>query len=156
MTSTRTAVRVHALPAPVLDAARTDRTDANGHPVESVTAAGGEPLRCCLRDAEPAEDLILFGYRPPLPASPYQEVGPVYAHAAPCPGPGGDGYPTAWRSRPQVLRGYDRRGWMHAARVHDGTDPERVIQEMFADPAVVQAHSRNVAAGCFMFRIARA
>lgn len=152
MTATLT---IHALPAATLDAVRADRTDANGHPVAAVTASGGEPLRCCLRDARAGEALLLFAYRPPLPDSPYQEVGPVFAHEQPCPGPDGDGYPAAWRTRPQVVRGYDARGWMHATAVHDGTDPQAVIAGMLADPAVVEVHSRNVAAGCFMFRVTR-
>jgi Protein of unknown function (DUF1203) len=156
MTNIRTAVRVHALPVETLQAVRASGLDAAGHAVECLTAAGGEPLRCCLRDARAGENLILFGYTPPLPASPYQEVGPVFAHAAACAGPTHDGgYPAAWQSRPQVLRAYDRRGWIHDARVHDGADPEKVIEELFADPAVVQLHSRNIAYGCFMFQVTR-
>jgi hypothetical protein len=31
-----------------------------------------------------------------------------------------------------------------------------VIEELLADPAVVQVHSRNVTYGCFMFSVTRA
>ncbi|HEX2133876.1 MAG TPA: DUF1203 domain-containing protein [Actinophytocola sp.] len=149
--------RVHALPADVLADVRTSEVDALGNRVERLIAAGGEALRCCLRDAEAGAELILFGYQPPLPPSPYRETGAVYAHARPCAGPGGlDGYPPAWRGRRQVLRAYDDRGWIHDARVHDGQDPEAVIAEVLADPAVVQVHSRNVAYGCYMFTVTRA
>ncbi|MEV2217052.1 DUF1203 domain-containing protein [Streptomyces sp. NPDC050997] len=111
-----------------------------------------------MRNAESGEDLPLFGYQPPLPASPYCEVGAVLAHAAPCAGPVDvDSYPPNWRGRPQVLRAYDARGWIHdATRAHDGQDPEGAIAELLAEPDVVQVHSRNVAWGCYMFTITRA
>jgi hypothetical protein len=149
-----TTFQIHAIPDATLDGVRGSGTDASGNPVEHVTAAGGEPLRCCLRDADPGEELILFGYEPPLPPSPYREVGAVFAHAKPCGGPAGaDRYPPAWRGRSQVLRAYDRRGWIRDAKVHDGSDPETVIDRLLADPEVVQVHSRNVAYGCYMFTV---
>lgn len=149
-------MRIHALPTRVLDEVRSTGRDVSGLPVERVTGSGGEPLRCCLRDAVAGEELMLFGYEPPLPPSPYREIGPVYAHAAACPSPAAGGYPAGWRGRPQVLRAYDRRGWIHpATRVHDGSDPEGVVAEILADPDVEQIHSRNVAYGCFMFTVTR-
>jgi hypothetical protein len=156
-TTTTTAFRIHALPADILNGARTSDVDRSGNRVERIVASGGEPLRCCLRNAEPDQELILFGYEPPIPTSPYREVGPVFAHAHPCQGPATDAYPPDWYGRPQVLRAYDRRGWIHdATRIHDGQDPETMITEVFAEPDVVQIHSRNVAHGCYMFAITRA
>jgi hypothetical protein len=152
-----TIFQVTPLADDVLSRARSERTDASGNPVVDVTATGGEPLRCCLRDAAPGEALLLFGYEPVLPPSPYREVGAVFAHAAPCGGPVPAGcYPSEWRGRPQVLRAYDQRGWICDARVHDGTDPEAVIDEMLQNEAVVQIHSRNIAYGCYMFLVRRA
>jgi len=140
-----------------LDEVRAGGLDVSGNPVEHAVAGGGEPLRCCLRDATAGEDLMLFGYEPPLPAGPYREVGPVFAHAAACPGPPAAAeYPPDWYGRPQVLRAYDRRGWIHpATRVHDGSDPEAVIAAILEDPEVAQIHSRNVAYGCYMFTVTR-
>ncbi|WP_320068460.1 DUF1203 domain-containing protein [Micromonospora sp. RTGN7] len=146
--------RVRALPPEVPAAVRAAGRDASGLPPHRSTATGGEPLRCCLRDATTGEEIMLFGYAPPIPAGPYREVGPVFAHAGPCAGPSA-GYPPAWRGRAQVLRAYDRRGWIHDARVHDGADPEAVIAELLTDPAVERLHSRNVAYGCFMFTVDR-
>lgn len=155
--TTRTTFRIHAIPESAFDDARTTRRDVSGNPVVDVVATGGEPLRCCLRDATDGEQLILFGYEPPLPASPYREVGPVFGHADPCDGPPpADAYPPAWRGRPQVVRGYDERGWIHEATRHDGAHPEEAIAELLADPAVVQVHSRNVVYGCYMFAVTRA
>ena len=154
---TATSFQIHAIPAEVFDHVRASGVDVSGNPIERLTASGGEPLRCCLRDAEPGEQVILFGYEPPIPASPYREIGPVFAHAERCQGPiNVDSYPSAWLGRPQVLRAYDRKGWIHpTTRVHDGTDPEAVIADMLTDPAVVQIHSRNVAYGCYMFTVTR-
>ncbi len=149
--------QIHALPADVLANVRASGVGAAGIPAERVVATGGEPLRCCLRDAAPGEELLLFGYEPALPTSPYREIGPVFAHATACPGePAPDSYPSDWYGRPQVLRAYDERGWIHpVTRVHDGTRPEAVIAEMLAEPGVTQIHSRNVAYGCYMFAVTR-
>jgi hypothetical protein len=145
---------IHALPADVLAAARDTAASPS---IERVTATGGgEPLRCCLRDATAGEALILFNYEPPLPASPYREAGPVFAHAEPCGAPESvTTYPAGWLGRPQVLRAYDRRGWIHDATTHDGTDPDSLIAKFLGDPEVERVHSRNVAYGCYMFTITR-
>jgi Protein of unknown function (DUF1203) len=160
MSPIRTAsVQIHALPAAVLDDVRASGVDISGSPVEQVAASGGgEPLRCCLRDAVAGERLILFGYRLDLPATPYREVGPVFAHADTCNrAEVTDEYPTGWLGRPQVLRAYDARGWIHpSTQVHDGSDPMPLIEAMLADPEVAQIHSRNVAYGCYMFKVTRA
>ena len=152
-----TTCTIHTLPEQVLEQVRGTGVDVSGNPVVRVTAKNGEPLRCCLRDATAGEELILFGYEPPIPAGPYREIGPVFAHAEPCPGYGDPhAYPPEWYGRPQVLRAYDQRGRIHdATRVHDGRDPETAIAEVLATPGVVQIHSRNVAYGCYMFTITR-
>ncbi|MFC7535143.1 DUF1203 domain-containing protein [Actinoplanes sp. GCM10030250] len=150
--------RIDPLPTAPLDNVRATGRDVSGFPVEHAAATGGEPLRCCLRDAAPGEALILFGYEPPLPASPYREIGAVFAHATPCTGPAGSlTYPPDWYGRPQVLRAYDHHGRIHpATRVTDGTDPEAAIRAVLADPDVARIHSRNVAYGCYMFTVIRA
>jgi hypothetical protein len=145
-------VLIDGLPAEMLDIVRRGGMDASGNPPVLLVAEGGEPVRCCLRNAREGEELVLFGYAPPLPASPYLEVGPVFAHARTCPAPPAPGYPQEWLDRPQVLRAYDERGWIHpATRTHDGTDAEAALEQVLAEPGVVQVHSRNVAYGCWMF-----
>ena len=147
---------MHALPEQLLDRVRADGRDVSGNPVERMTATGGEPLRCCLRNADPGEEVMLFGYEPPLPASPYREIGAVFAHTRPC-HPVLDGrYPPAWYERVQVLRAYDRRGWIHpASRLHSGGDLHEAITEIFTAPDVHQIHSRNVSYGCYLLAITR-
>ncbi|HKT01628.1 MAG TPA: DUF1203 domain-containing protein [Rugosimonospora sp.] len=150
-----TAFTIHALPGDVLARVRGTGLDVSGNPVERLTAGSGEPLRCCLRNATAGEELILFGFEPATAAGPYREIGPVFAHARPCPGyTDPHAYPKEWYGRPQVLRAYDRRGWIHdATRTHDGSDPESAVAEILAAPGVVQVHSRNIAYGCYMFAI---
>ena len=151
--------RLLPMPAEALAQAREGRPDAWGRAPVPVTAGGGEPVRCCRTDARAGEALLLLAFRPPLPRddSPYQEVGAIFVHAGTCAGPGPSGvHPADWRGRPQVLRAYDERGWIHpATRVHDGTDPARELAEVLAAAGVVEVHSRNVAYGCWMFTAAR-
>lgn len=148
---------LHALPSAVLDEVRAAGHGAAGTPLVDLCAKGGEPLRCCLRDARAGEAIMLFGYAPPLPRSPYRETGAVYAHRHACAGPASrSAYPDDWRGRPQVLRAYDGCGWIHpASRTHDGSDPEAAITQVLDEPGVVQVHSRNVVHGCFMFSATR-
>lgn len=150
-------MHIEAISQDQLDQVRATRVDVSGNPVEAVCAGGGEPLRCCLRDAQAGEGLMLFGYEPALPPSPYREIGAVFTHAAPCDGPDrDDAYPQEFRGRPQILRAYDARGWIHpSSRWHDGTDPEAAIAAILAEPEVVRIHSRNVSYGCYMFTVRR-
>ncbi|CRK58722.1 hypothetical protein [Alloactinosynnema sp. L-07] len=144
--------QIHAIPTADLTLIRATAT-------EQITAEGGEPARCCLRDAVAGDDLLLANYEPPLPeGTPYRETGAVFVHAEPCAGPEStDRYPSDWHRRPQVLRAYDARGWIHpATTVHDGTDPESAIVKQLAEPGVAWIHSRNVAYGCYMFTITAA
>src|SRR5262245_46674504 len=78
---------IKAIPSSVLDGVRQTGRDVSGHPIERVEAEGGEPLRCCLRYARAGERIILFGHEPPLGvASPYREIGAVFAHEHACEG----------------------------------------------------------------------
>ena len=148
--------QIHAIPPEALESVRASKIDASGNPVEAVTAEGGEPLRCCLRNARPGEALLLFGYEPPIGKSPYREIGAVFAHAEKCGGRQTSAeYPSDWRKKPQVLRAYDRRGWIRDAVVHQGANAEAEIARLLQDPEAVQLHSRNVAYGCFMFVVTR-
>lgn len=135
-----------------------DKSDVVAQGAAPWTANGGEPVRCCLRDAVAGESLLLANYRPALPAdSPYQEVGAVFIHENECDGPKSlTEYPADWFGRSQVLRAYDERGWIHpASRTHDGTDPVGALEELLATPGVVEVHSRNIVYGCYMFTVTR-
>jgi len=152
------AFHIHALPDEVLTRARAGGPDASGRQPVHLMAKGGEPVRCCLRDAQPGEPLLLFNHEPALPApSPYRERGAVFVHAESCAREvSRTTYPTDWRGRAQVLRAYDAKGRIHpASNVHDGSDPEAAIEAVLAEPGVVEVHSRNVVYGCWMFTVTR-
>jgi hypothetical protein len=156
MTTTAT-FTIHPLPKSVIDDVRRNG-DTYGNPPVELVAEGGEPLRCCLRDARPGEACLLFNYAPRLPlTSPYRETGAIFTHAGGCDEtPAADAYPSDWYGRPQVLRAYDERGWIHpSTTTHDGGDPEAEIAAILAHPEVVEVHSRNINYGCYMFRITR-
>ncbi|MFZ0666887.1 MAG: DUF1203 domain-containing protein [Acidimicrobiales bacterium] len=146
--------RILAISPEEIEKVRKDHRDVSDRPAVQLRANGGEPLRCCLRNATSGDEILLFGYEPRLPAaSPYREIGAVYVHAKPCAGWVDESvYPSEWQSRPQVLRAYDCRGWIHpSTSVHDGSDPEAAISAVLENPEVVEVHSRNLAYGCFMF-----
>jgi hypothetical protein len=154
MTITTTTFTIRPIPDAVLDELR---RETSADPVAHVTAEGGEPVRCCLRDARAGEQLLLVNYEPPLPPTPYRETGAIFIHTEACTGPAElSAYPADWYGRPQVLRAYDERGWIHpSSTTHDGRDPEAAIAAVLAHPAVVQVHSRNISYGCYMFAITR-
>ena len=78
---------VHAIGPARLDVVRTTGADGHGNQLRPFAATGeGEPLRCCLRYAEPGEQITLISYAPFEHPSVWREVGPVYIHAARCEG----------------------------------------------------------------------
>ncbi|MDQ0984456.1 DUF1203 domain-containing protein [Streptomyces sp. V2I9] len=145
--------------------------DDAGRPCRPYTAAeGGHPLRCCLRDCEPGERIVLVSYAPlrrwaaATGAGPgaYDEQGPVFIHAEPCAGPDPErgGYPFARVGALRTVRRYDARGHIVGGRLLEiPADPEKgfdaALDEAFADPEVVLAHVRAVEYGCFHFEVRR-
>ena len=150
-----TGFRVAALPPDELERIRARGVDDFGNPLEPETVTGpGTPLRCCLRDAEPDESVVLIAYRPAAVGGPYAEVGPVFVHAETCAGYADvDRYPQGFRSRNQLLRAYDARGRQVENVVVDGPAAERAIVDLLGRPGVAYLHSRNVLAGCYMFAV---
>ena len=133
-------------------------TDDAGEPLRPfVTDEPGAPLRCCLREAEAAERLVLIAYRPDDTVGAYREIGPVFLHADACDGfEPSAGYPGGFRRRQQVFRAYDAAGRIAYAVLVDGADAEAAIDTLLANPDITTIHSRNVLYGCYMFAINRA
>lgn len=147
------------IPAAVLRPTRTAMTDEAGNLLTvQVTAEGGSPLRCCLRETVPGEEVLLIAYTPPGTSGAYAERGPVFIHAEPCLGyvtP--DQYPPALSHRQQVVRAYDRQGRIaDGVLVADGEHALTVIRELLARPDVELVHLRNVGYGCYNFAARRA
>ncbi len=159
-TAVGSAFCVTAIPAEVLDHIRAAGQDDFGNPlVRVVSEAGGVPMRCCLRPAEQGGQMCLIAYRPFTRPGPYAECGPVFIHADACAGYAEvESYPSGYRDWPtMVFRPYLYDGTIayDAIRMGDGATAEAVIARIFADPAIEVIHTRNVYAGCYMFRISR-
>jgi len=119
-----------------------------------VDDEGGAPLRCCLRDSRPGEELLLTLVSPPGPQGAYAESGPVFVHAGNCDGPASSGYPDEFRRRTQVFRAYSPDGRIVGGRVVRPTDDqEAVARELLTAEGVAFLHSRNLVHGCYMFAI---
>jgi hypothetical protein len=164
MTTTTATVRtsktlmVHPIDPARLDAVRETGEDGWGNPVTPFAAKGeGEPLRCCLRFAEPGESIALISYAPFVEASPWREVGPVYLHAERCEGYADAGLPAGLRCGPRVLRTYRADGSMnyeHNTLVGD-EDLEPVLDRLLAEPDVATVHVRTLLPQCFLYAVTR-
>jgi hypothetical protein len=80
----------------------------------------------------------------------------LFVHAAACQGyPESGDWPPEFRTRQQVLRGYDRLGRIATARLVDGAAAEGGIVELLSNSDIVTVRSRNVLWGCYVFEIRR-
>lgn len=163
--------QVRPIPAEVLAELRV--TDDAGNPPRLVTDPdGGSPLRCCLSEGRPGEQIALVSYAPlrrwaresGADPGPYEETGPVFIHPEACAGPAGDGFPAAYLGQSRVrrvFRAYGADGSIlfgrlaEAEELRDRAAADRVISEVFADPRVALVHARAVEFGCFTFEVRR-
>jgi hypothetical protein len=158
MTTTTQTLTVHAIDPARLDAVREAREDGWGNAFTPFPASGeGEPLRCCLRYAQPGESIALISFAPFTDASPWREVGPVYVHAGRCAGYADRSLPDELRRGPRVLRTYRADGSMnyeHNTLVGE-EDLEPVLDRLLAEPAVATVHVRTVLPQCFLYAVTR-
>lgn len=131
--------------------------EAGNHLVPQADTEGGNPLRCCLRETRPGEEVLLIAYTPPGTSGAYIERGPVFIHADSCEGYLSPGlYPVGLSHRQQVVRAYDHEGRISAGvLVDNGDQAVAVIHEMFGRPDVAFAQLRNVGYGCYNFTVRR-
>jgi Protein of unknown function (DUF1203) len=153
-------VRIVGLRQPALNVLWSTRHDHAGNAVESFTdEAGGWPLRCCLRDSRPGEELAVVAWSPFSWRGPYAEIGPVVLHFSPCDGPDReDEVPSQFRPRQQILRPYDHAqtiAYTHTRLVESGDDLEKAITELLAIGDIAFVQARNVLAGCYSFTAER-
>jgi uncharacterized protein DUF1203 len=149
---------------PAVAAALRDCDDAGNPPRMVTDHDGGSPLRCCLRPSDRHEPIALVAYAPlrrwaiqtGAEPGPYDEVGPVFIHPQACRGPAHDGIPAELCGAARVFRGYNADGAIVGGRlVAAGERPDRVLEEMFVDPAVALVHVRALEFGCFTFEVRR-
>ncbi|MER6119768.1 DUF1203 domain-containing protein [Streptomyces sp. NPDC001743] len=146
-------------------------TDDAGRACVPYTATdAGDPLRCCLRGNDVGERIALVSYAPlrrwaaetwARPGA-YDEQGPVFIHAEPCPGPAPDrtGYPFSRAGALRTVRRYNAEGHIVGGRLMEiPADEERgydeALSEAFADPEVALVHVRAVEYGCWHFEVRR-
>ena len=143
--------------------------DAGNPPRLMVDDEGGSPLRCCLRPIQPGEEVALVSYAPlrrwaaatGAKPGPYDEVGPVFIHPRPCPGPEKLGFPNALTQSRRVLRAYAPDGRILGGRLVEpdlsaSTPPAAAaLAELLADPQVALVHVRALEFGCFLFEASR-
>jgi Protein of unknown function (DUF1203) len=154
----RAQLAVRAIDPAHLDNVRTTGTDGHGNRLRAFAATGqGEPLRCCLRYAEPGEQITLISYAPFDQPSVWREVGPVYIHATRCGGYLPTGHlPGPLATGPRVLRTYqadDTMNYDHNTVVLDETDLEPIIERLLAEPDVATVHVRTLAPQCFLYAV---
>jgi hypothetical protein len=142
-----------------LDAVRTTGADGHGNELRPFDATGqGEPLRCCLRYAEPGEQIALISYAPFESPSVWREVGPVYVHAAPCEGYAPTGrLPEELATGPRVLRTYrddNTMNYEHNTVVTDEAALQPIIERLLSKPDVTTVHVRTLAPQCFLYAVA--
>jgi hypothetical protein len=156
-TASTSAFRIAALPPETLARVRAAGVDDLGNALVVTTSPeGGQPLRCCLRDARPGERIALMAHRPFPWDGVYAEAGPIFVHADGCGGyPDTAAYPEGFRHRQQIFRAYGHDRTIVGAEIVDGARAEGAIADLLARPEVDFVHSRNVAYGCFMFAIHR-
>ena len=145
-------MRIHAIPADVVDRARKTVDEHHQHLAE----VPGSPLRCCLGRSGEGEPVVLFRYSPTAGRGVYEEVGPVFVHAEACDGPARtDVLPEALSKAARVVRAYDGDGRIHTGELAASGELESVVSTLLADPVVVEVQVRSVSHGCFLFAVTR-
>jgi hypothetical protein len=148
--------RFVAIPSETASSIRTTRADDEGRPVAVRIDSGSHQCRHCLTLSEPGEPVLLTSYVPFSTRQPYAERGPIFIHQRECPRYSRPSeYPATFPKRAAVLRAYDAADEMIASQVVGDRGAEPVIEELFSDGRVAYLHARNIAEGCFMFRIER-
>jgi uncharacterized protein DUF1203 len=144
---------VHALPEAVADEAR--RSPGT---VPAAAGDGPYPVRCCLRDAHDAADVVLASVMPFRGQSPYTAGSPVYVHAEACGGHTDDRHavPAMLRGRLLSVRAYDGSHMLTGTEVLEGTDLEAAIDRLLGQDPGAYIHVHFAGPGCFACRIDRA
>lgn len=130
--------------------------DVDSPIAKRVVADGPSPCRCCLRNAEIGDDLLLAPYNPFTIESPYAGEGPVFVHAGGCsahePLPGAVCEQVLGRLL--SVRTYDSQAMMLGSQVLPGEQlANRAGALLGSDGAFLHVHFAGP--GCFAFRVDR-
>lgn len=152
------ALCIAPLPEAFLARARAG-TDDLDQPVERHIAQGGEPLRDCLRRAEPGESILLASFCPFSVSGPFKEYGPVFLAADPQPLPSLNALPIEG-DRPYlgasfVLRAYSKDERIVDARLSSPGSAVKDLQELWTHVDTEFVLARFTTYGCYALRISR-
>jgi hypothetical protein len=162
-TSFLSGLKIEAIPNDVIDQVRSTDRDVSDHRPAHLKAKGGEPLRCCLRNAKDGEDILLFGtsrlcrMRVPTGRSVLSMRTPLNASVgAPTVGVRrtGTGGPRSC-ARMTGQGGYIRRRRRTTGEIPSRQSRQFSLTQRSSRYTVVTSHSRNIAYGCFMFVVRR-
>jgi hypothetical protein len=144
----------HALPPALADDARRTAIERGGAVTVAGDGDGPYPVRCCLRDAEAGEGVLLLSAQPVTATSPYAAPGPIYLHQHPCEGyqPAGD-VPEILQKRLLSVRAFDSAHMMTGTEVVQGADLEPAAERLLAISGTAYLHVHFAGAGCFACRI---
>jgi hypothetical protein len=143
--------RIRALPSDFVSGVRAGR-------IPSVRRVDPDPHQCrhCLTLSKPGEPVRLASLSPFRTDQPYAERGPVFVHERECERYSDESaYPPEFPKRSVVIRAYGEDEVPLDSRAVGDADVEDVIEELLAIPGSAFLHARNLAEGCYMFRIDR-
>ncbi|HMH14421.1 MAG TPA: DUF1203 domain-containing protein [Edaphobacter sp.] len=151
-------IRVIALPTETVQKVlATMRSPGYGHPAHTEVATGHGPCRHCLKPFRVGEEKrTLFTCNPFYRLAEVPQPGPVFIHAELCRRFDEEsGYPKELLRYPVVMDGYDFEQMLIVQRRGADGNHEMVLAEMFENAAIQYVLVRDLAAGCFDFRVER-
>lgn len=130
--------------------------DCAGNPIEPfVDAEGGWPLRCCLTDSAPGDEVAIIAWSPFRWHGPYRETGPIVVHTRGCAGSWQrPALPADFDQRRMTLRPYGREHTILydlVTPVAAGNGLNEAVAALLQHPDVAEVYGRNVQGGCFAF-----
>ena len=144
---------IRALPSDLTEDARRVSIE-RGLAVDVSGQDAPYPVRCCLRDAGPHEQVLLLSAQPITETSPYAATGPIYLHRHPCDGYRHDGQvPEMLRSRLLSVRAFDDAHMMTGAEVMSGDLLDEAAPRLLAVGRTAYRHVHFAGAGCYACRI---
>lgn len=135
--------------------------DQGGNPIQPfIDADGGWPMRCCLADSLPGDEVAIIAWSPFRWQGPYRETGPIVVHTNGCSSTWqAAALPEEFDQRPMTLRPY---GAEHSilyelvSPISAGSGLNAAVGALLERPEVAEVYGRNVRGGCFAFVARRA
>lgn len=130
--------------------------DCNGVAIQPfIDEEGGWPMRCCLADSQPGEEVAIIAWSPYAWNGPYRETGPIVVHTAGCAGTWQQpSLPGEFDRRRMTLRPYDadhRILYDLVVAVPEGGSLTALTANLLERPEVAEVYGRNISGGCFAF-----